>query len=350
MHIGMTEAMVKIGDEIWTVPVHYNFLVAINVNTGVTRYICQMTEQQDERLYVKILNYENKKLFFIPMSADSFAVYDLKTETIEYIDAEIPENYVGRTHYKTEFKFANAALYESDLYLFPCTFPAIIKMNPETHEQECYSDWVYEFEKKIEVEQEVYFRDCLVINDTAYLPSCCSNTVLEFNFKSKQTLLNIVGKRPFSTISLMDGCFFLTSKQGEEIIKVKSLCENKYDVIPGTCMCSAVAACVVGGRLLFFSNMAEQSVYIDSEMAVNKLNLNYDVMFGILNTENEIYYVGENNPRCITIKKAPLVEIEAVKLDICEEISRGVMTSLKHKQAVYREGGVTLEDYLLFLK
>ena len=63
MHIGMTEAMVKIGDEIWTVPVHYNFLVAINVNTGVTRYICQMTEQKDERLYAEIVNYNNKKLF-----------------------------------------------------------------------------------------------------------------------------------------------------------------------------------------------------------------------------------------------------------------------------------------------
>ncbi len=348
MHIGMTEAMVKIGEEIWTVPVHYNFLVAINVNTGATRYICQITEKKSERLYSEIVNYKNEKLFFIPMSADSMAVYDMVTGNVECIDIPFPKEYIGKTHYNEIYKFARCRIFEDEMYIFPYTFPAIIKMNPESYEMEYYSDWVDTIEEEIEVREEVYFRDCFVKEDVVYMASCCSNTVLEFDVKTKKSIVHVVGEKPFSTITWMDDWFYLSSKQGNELIRLKNLKDRRFQKIPGTDRFPAIAAHVLNGKLYVISSKSEETYCLDEGNNLTNIDLEEDIILDVLLNDNVFWYIGENKSILGKYEKKHGADKHKVEL-ILENVLEKQIIKKYEDNGLYREGVIGLREYIRLL-
>ena len=61
-----------------------------------------------------------------------------------------------KRQYIEDCKFWTGIAYKNYVYLFGLSYPAIIRLEPDTEEMEYYVEWIDKIEKKIENIKEIY--------------------------------------------------------------------------------------------------------------------------------------------------------------------------------------------------
>lgn len=153
------ENIVKANGSYWFTSIGYNGLFKLDEGTDTAEFVgCFSGEQDAGRLYLDIVQYQDK-LFFVPLKADAIAVYCMDTKEFLRIPIQQPsEDMHDGVKYFSSSKFTFATVWGDNLYLFPSTYPAIIKLNTESYETEYLHEPIKELEKWIQDRDSCYFR------------------------------------------------------------------------------------------------------------------------------------------------------------------------------------------------
>lgn len=342
----MIEAMVLINDEIWTVPVHHNFLVAINVHTGMTRYICQVSEEAQERLYGDIVNFNNEKLFIIPMSADDMAVYDLKSGSISHIKIEYPKKYDGNTSYRPSYKFSRGMQLQDFVYLFPCTFPGIVAVNPKTYEISINDAWVMEVEKNKQVDKEVYFRDCIFKDKKVYMASSCENAILEYDYIRDVVRVFYIGEKEYSTVVYDGEKFVAASKYGHRVIRIGEKMDEWEKLVDYKDNSPVISMHPSKNGLYVFPFKVEESYYLYKGDKYT-LGLESGFIFNTLSDGSYIYIIDDRNGKLQRVSFND-GRVPPIVLKYDERIKRQLYKRFIDKKIMYEEE-LRLDEYIEML-
>ena len=131
-------------------------------------------------LYSAILYYE-KKIIFVPRSADSIGIFDFSTH--KWTDVMVPEPvipYNDNDLYKDSKKFANAFVCGKKVCFIPNRYPGILVLSMDTLELRVESDWYAEFSRDMLFPGDILFPSggC-TYEGKIYVPSAQNNRVLE---------------------------------------------------------------------------------------------------------------------------------------------------------------------------
>lgn len=186
----------------------FNSLFKVDLKTGHCTYISLFLEEHinKKRLFIKAL-YVNEKIYFIPASASAVYVYSPKTNTFKRI--EIEEN-IGDKSYNVNAKFADAFLYEGNIYILPATYPAIVKLD--------YGKNTLEYIVENMPTDDYLFRPgAEQVGNKLWVPNTKDNLVLEFDMETDEIQLHHVGKNnngSWSIVSNKNNLWLIPKKHG----------------------------------------------------------------------------------------------------------------------------------------
>ena len=180
------ENIVKVNKDYWFTSIGYNALFKLEEGENKAEFIgCFNKEKDLERLYLDIVHYQNK-LFFVPFKADSIAVYFIDTKEFRYIQIELPiDKEQEGVKYSDNSKFTFASVNGNNLYLFPGTYPAIIKLNMDSYETEYLYEPINKLGKWIVDTKSVYFRTGIVQGNIVKMWCEPAKAVVEFDMLGK---------------------------------------------------------------------------------------------------------------------------------------------------------------------
>lgn len=167
-----------------------------------------------KQLYGSVYRYENQ-LIFIPLSACSIGIFNLKDESFESVSLPVPGAVVGM-----DCKFLNSVLYNESIFAFPGYATYIIEYNINEKKIIVHSDWYKEYINKWEKRSNLLFHfDMVQINDMVYIPSGQYNGWFQYCLSNNEYMFREVSgiDERINTISY-DGKYFWSSTQKELII------------------------------------------------------------------------------------------------------------------------------------
>lgn len=175
------------GSKVWFVSMHSNFLCQMDTDTGIIEILGKIPETENtwEVSYVNIIKYKDR-LIMMPYSADGICEYDLSTG--QFCKYYIKKEYVN-------LKFGRMIQYNTDLYLLPQEYSAIIRYNLEnrsiTYYHECIGDIKSKAKKRFEWSPFVW--GACSYKNLLFLASAWSNHILIFNMDSGDYDVHEVG-------------------------------------------------------------------------------------------------------------------------------------------------------------
>lgn len=188
------ENFIQAGDNYWFTGFNLNGLFRLDTKTWKADFMgCFPKEKDVFRLFYSIAYAENI-LVFVPFAAEAIALY--KLDTSEFISIPIQPPVSRETPgaletsensmppvipYFEHRKFTVCAVYNGYAFMFPCTYPAIIKLNLKTYETEYLYDPVAKLAKMALHPQSYYFRKGKQIGNIIRLWYVAANVFLEFN-------------------------------------------------------------------------------------------------------------------------------------------------------------------------
>jgi hypothetical protein len=180
---------IKIGSKIFMFAQEFNLLYSVDEETGEISFVSKMPgEPMDlRRLSSRFLRYKNT-IILLPRNANGICIYDLDKCTWKRIGIE--DRNTGFVH-----RFICGTIYENELILVGCRYPAIVVVNLNTYEVE-YIDAVYDkFRENIKEINDYYTGTSMaVVDNKLYAASCLSNQVLIFDLKTHEWSWQKVGK------------------------------------------------------------------------------------------------------------------------------------------------------------
>lgn len=224
------EAVAKVEEHVaYAASNEYNALFKIDLDTGNCTYIMLFPEEKlnGVRLFVKA-NRINKKIYFIPASAKKVAVYDMETGNMDNIMIDLPER-DKYPHYNPSRKFNGSVVFDKYLFMVPCTYPGIIRIDTDNMEVTCFDSWIGE--------EEYLFRKSPMVDGNCFLvPSVVNNMVLEFDMRACNGRLFHVGAHNFGCWSMCKNGneYWLAPQNPGPIIKWNPVSDEivEYDNYP----------------------------------------------------------------------------------------------------------------------
>jgi hypothetical protein len=144
------------GNSFWFTAMNFNGLFRMDKQTWKAEYKGAFIDEAPfGRLYASITGHTGK-LFFVPYAADAIGVFDIAENKFEKIEIREPRQEAA-VKYNPAFKFSFAAVYKEWVFLFPFTYPAILRYDTKTGELEYYDEWINSFEKSVSGEDAFYF-------------------------------------------------------------------------------------------------------------------------------------------------------------------------------------------------
>lgn len=209
----MFEAIATINDRIaYASSYQANGLFEVDLENYECTYISLFPKEEisRSRLHSVAILIE-RKIYFIPSFAKNISIYDIDTRTIQQIS--IPHPIIERYFYKEKFKFINAKLYDNNLWIFPSTYPGILKLNIKTLEMDIIDNWV--------PEEKYFFRNALCVDDDiVYLPDGISNRMLVFNMANQEAKIINIGKNNhgISSMKLWNNKYWMAPRLDGSVI------------------------------------------------------------------------------------------------------------------------------------
>lgn len=197
--------------KIWMALKNRNGICEIDKKTLCGKIIKNFESESlaDIDLYSHIEKVRNT-LIFTPGMAEKIAVYNLDLQSLSYISLKILDRCYKENPF--DIKFWNTLQYQSDIYMFGYSYPAIIKIDTNSLDVVYITDWVEEIEANIQVgNNDGYFTTGHVIYDNyALIPVGCMNAILELDF--------ITGRTQIKRLNIpIKGLSGLSSEDGENI-------------------------------------------------------------------------------------------------------------------------------------
>lgn len=180
------ENIIKANGAYWFAPIGYNALFKLDEDADKAQCMgCFSKEQDTNRLYLDIVQYQ-EKLVFVPLKANAVSLYDMNRGEFTYIPIRLPaeDMHTGVT-YSSNSKFTFAGIWENKLYLFPGTYPAIIRVNIDSCEVEYLYEPIDELGKLIREKEGVYFRTGIVQGNLVKMWCEPAKAVVEFDMCSE---------------------------------------------------------------------------------------------------------------------------------------------------------------------
>lgn len=178
------ENIVRAKDYDWVTAFNFNGLFRLNGKTGSADFMgCFPNEKDGFRLFFDIVRYQNM-LIFTPFSAEGIAVYRMDTEEYVHIPLKKPERINKQVTYLEQSKFCVCVVYEEYAFLFPCTYPAIVKFNLKTMETEYLYETIAELDRIVKHKDSYYFRKGKIEGKYVKLWCAAAGAMVEFDMES----------------------------------------------------------------------------------------------------------------------------------------------------------------------
>lgn len=257
---------------LWGFMHSHNVLAQIDITTGKMKYVSRVPEEGDfESLYIDIV-YREGKLFLIPLRADSIAMYDIEENRFHKIEINIKRCIKNSSIYKFQYKCSKGLVYDNYLYIFPCCFSAIIRMDLNDYSLDYIDDWAEEINPKVKNRNEVYFRSFFFDGDkNVWLAGCAGNYIMKFDLSSNCHMVFEVGSTEncFSDMYITsDNQIWLSSKKREKLMLLTDILQNDYQYIERTENNSAQGLYGYGNKLLLVPYFEGDFIFIDRQKRV----------------------------------------------------------------------------------
>lgn len=260
-YFGNIEAFDVSGNFFWGTTEGTNILLKIDFHSGFVEKIRSISHESPKkrRLYGDAVITGNK-MFLVPLAADRVSIYDFQTDAFTVVDIENQEDRL----YKKDYKFCRGIEYNDFIFLFPVSYPAIMRINKNDYSVVYYSDWVSTLKKMIPDQNKVYFRNIYTDGNKVYAPSCGCNVVLEFDMITQEQQVHIVGKETdyFSDLSKFNNNYYLSSLDGIEIL-VLDQCWTELNRILTGHMTPSIGLNATDKDLFFFAYKPIYSMRLD---------------------------------------------------------------------------------------
>lgn len=136
----------------------------------------------------------DSKIYFIPGSANKIAVFCPENNSMEFIEISLPKPKQYK-FYRSQFKFIKAIRNEDALWLVPCSYPGIIKLNIQSHTIQVFDEWLED--------DDYFFRIGMDVTDgKIILANGKSNAVLIFDMEKETGKIEHIGVRNNGIMSI----------------------------------------------------------------------------------------------------------------------------------------------------
>lgn len=163
-----------------------NGLYEVNLDEQKCKYITIFPNEDiaGKRIYCSAV-YHDSKVYFTPMSGKYISIFDVLKNEIEQV--RIPDPSTEYSFYKESQKFSQAVYHKGYIYLFPFTYPGILKFNIETNKIKIINNWI--------PDEGYFFRGGMSVDGLhVYAPSGINNVILDFNLEDDRAVIYRIGK------------------------------------------------------------------------------------------------------------------------------------------------------------
>ena len=245
------ETFIEAGEFYWFTEISHNGLYKIDKKTMMAEFVgCFEGEKDTNRLFLDIVRYKNI-LVFVPFKANAIAIYDIETNRFSKI--EIKESFAnkGLVSYNADCKCSFATVYNESVYIFPVTYPAIIKLNMESYQIEYLEKPILELRNWNIGKKGSYFRKGYKLNDSivVWCNAICSLLRFDVLKESFEMCLQleacddyieaVCGEKEYWLIPKTDGKVIRLSEDYEVIAKIslpKAKVTEGISYLQGVCM------------------------------------------------------------------------------------------------------------------
>lgn len=166
-----------------------------------------------ERLFGSIAEVDGK-IYLIPFSAHSIAVYSV--ETSEFTKIELKEEMS-----RIDYLFMAVEKVGKDLFLFGVKVPYIVKLDTVTNKMTYLQDWHSGVAPFIFNKADAFFRRQVVtLGNKFYIPFCNANAILEFNVNTLESTIHVIGEeaRGYSGICFDGENFWCSPRKKQDCL------------------------------------------------------------------------------------------------------------------------------------
>lgn len=224
-NVDMSDLPLQVGslcdteEYLWFLTLHFNGFFRLNKKTWDVEYIGSFDNEKvfDWRVYHTI-HHSGNKLYFSPHSAAAIAIYDLTSESFEYVELPLPKD----KKYNDQSKFSKIIEAEGSLYFIPLQYPGIVKLNMEDNSTEIIDNWV----KPVQTICDSvlgYFSNGVYNEAKSSLTLAFSNAnaVMEIDLHTNAVKLNPISgdKCGYTDIMLIDGIYWLVGLKKSTLVR-----------------------------------------------------------------------------------------------------------------------------------
>lgn len=343
---GGAEAIIKIDNYLYAMLRKINAFIKIDLGDGSVCFIGSVPNEKivKDRLYSDLV-YFNGKIYFVPLSADEIAVYDIKNDIFEKIPFADNKTIYNSKIFKKDYKFSKGLVKENYVYFFSCTYPAILKLNIKTNCIEYVTNWVKAVENKITYFNDGYMRSFFYDDNLSiYFPMCCENFIMKYDLSTDECLLYEVGntENSYSDIVFYKNNYYISSKNGHNVIKT----DNKFNVIfhyEDTKMVTSKMELYCDGIYMYL-NDKNRITKITSDDNVKNIALSEGYATGVCSDKNLRYILPYGNENLL-IFNLNSCEEKKMELNLSNEFNNFLFLNLKCNNYFRESAAFELEDF-----
>lgn len=221
-------------NELWFCNVNYNMLFRLDMNSRKLEAIVELTDVEKfgaAEEYSALAYYQNK-LIIAPKNAKDIILYDIAQNEISRILFELPENKAICSNY-----FRHVEVYRNAAYLFPGTYPSILKLDLDTYKISYIDEWYHTWKKQLTYQEtdKAMFLNFHMHGTDCYMP--CRRVGLEMRFNLQTEMCEMKQLGDFS-MHLTDAL------HAEETVWYSHMDGNEiYQIVDGIEHCYTCSDC-----------------------------------------------------------------------------------------------------------
>lgn len=199
----VTENVIESEGKYWITDFGSNALYSMEKSAEYIEYMGSVPlERKRHRLYKDIVAYKDK-LVLVPFSADEIAIFDKGKEIFTKISLNMSFEDMG--DFNCDRKFSFAKLVGDAIYLFPCTYPKIVKIDMINNRLRYIDFNLWPKKKNFDINTDSYFSDGY--EENGHIVSWCDlySELVELNTKDDSIESKKIINNENKYISLIKG-------------------------------------------------------------------------------------------------------------------------------------------------
>lgn len=215
-------SMIEYEDNIWFSWWNANGLYKMNNMTKRADLVATYENEpiEKEGMYHDVARIENY-IIFPPNAAEKIAVYNIALGIMEYKTIKAVTD-VRNEKYLTSSKFSFCKAYGSSVYMFPHSYPAIIKYDVKTDQILYISDWIKKIDERISKgDTNGYMTESVILGDIVWSGCGCLPILYKMDLKSEDITIYEIQTSLDGFYGLMfDGTDFWITGRGKNTNRV----------------------------------------------------------------------------------------------------------------------------------